>query len=148
MSAKSPASPPPSLNSMLPLFAISRCLELRRQAIQTIEDAFRLLSSRGRCRRCSRDSPSFVAILTAPCRISAPGMSSTENTSPPMAEQGIPANTQSPPDRNKKKRIRNWTADDRAAHRVFERSRREAFKERLTVSGTTCNKTGRDETSR
>ncbi|KAJ6443392.1 cAMP-dependent protein kinase regulatory subunit [Purpureocillium lavendulum] len=31
----------------------------------------------------------------------------------------------------KKKRIRNWTADDRAVHRVFERSRREAFKERL-----------------
>ncbi|KAF4124108.1 Helix-loop-helix DNA-binding domain [Geosmithia morbida] len=31
----------------------------------------------------------------------------------------------------KKKRIRNWTANDRAAHRAFERSRREAFKERL-----------------
>ncbi|KAL7920728.1 hypothetical protein ACQKWADRAFT_153649 [Trichoderma austrokoningii] len=60
-------------------------------------------------------------------------MSSTDNTSPPMAEQGTLANTQSPPDRNKKKRIRNWTADDRAAHRVFERSRREAFKERLTT---------------
>lgn len=28
--------------------------------------------------------------------------------------------------------MRNWTADDRAAHRVFERSRREAFKSRLT----------------
>lgn len=50
-----------------------------------------------------------------------------------MADQGLSANTQSPPDRNKKKRIRNWTADDRAAHRVFERSRREAFKERLTT---------------
>ncbi|EFY92439.1 hypothetical protein J3458_019647 [Metarhizium acridum] len=30
-----------------------------------------------------------------------------------------------------KKRVRNWTADDRAVHRVFERSRREAFKESL-----------------
>lgn len=35
--------------------------------------------------------------------------------------------------RNKKKRIRNWTEDDRAIHRIFERSRREAFKERLKV---------------
>ncbi|KAI0470716.1 hypothetical protein GGR56DRAFT_660216, partial [Xylariaceae sp. FL0804] len=34
--------------------------------------------------------------------------------------------------RVKKKRIRNFTADDRAAHRVFEKSRREAFKEALT----------------
>ncbi|KAL6859449.1 hypothetical protein J3F83DRAFT_327998 [Trichoderma novae-zelandiae] len=60
-------------------------------------------------------------------------MSSTENTSPPMAEQTNSTATPPSPDRNKKKRIRNWTADDRAAHRVFERSRREAFKERLTM---------------
>ncbi|RFU81093.1 transaldolase b [Trichoderma arundinaceum] len=60
-------------------------------------------------------------------------MSSTENTSPPIADQANLAAAQSSPDRNKKKRIRNWTADDRAAHRVFERSRREAFKERLTT---------------
>ncbi|OTA57772.1 hypothetical protein K449DRAFT_135046 [Hypoxylon sp. EC38] len=31
----------------------------------------------------------------------------------------------------KKKRIRNFTPDDRAAHRVFEKSRREAFREKL-----------------
>ncbi|PNP50569.1 hypothetical protein THARTR1_08785 [Trichoderma harzianum] len=61
-------------------------------------------------------------------------MSSTENTSPPMADQSNSMAVPSSPDRNKKKRIRNWTADDRAAHRVFERSRREAFKERLTAS--------------
>ncbi|KAK1710000.1 uncharacterized protein BDZ83DRAFT_561321, partial [Colletotrichum acutatum] len=30
-----------------------------------------------------------------------------------------------------KKRVRNFSADDRAAHRIFERGRREAFKERL-----------------
>ncbi|KAL7947094.1 hypothetical protein V8C42DRAFT_364302 [Trichoderma barbatum] len=60
-------------------------------------------------------------------------MSSTENTSPPMADQSNSTAAPSSPDRNKKKRIRNWTADDRAAHRVFERSRREAFKERLTT---------------
>ncbi|UKZ78816.1 hypothetical protein TrVFT333_006561 [Trichoderma virens FT-333] len=59
-------------------------------------------------------------------------MSSTENASPPMADQSNSTAAPSSPDRNKKKRIRNWTADDRAAHRVFERSRREAFKERLT----------------
>lgn len=35
--------------------------------------------------------------------------------------------------RSRKKRVRNWTADDRAAHRVFEKSRREAFRDRLTV---------------
>ncbi|KAL7935922.1 hypothetical protein V8C35DRAFT_278889 [Trichoderma chlorosporum] len=60
-------------------------------------------------------------------------MSSTDNTSPPMADQPNSTAAPSSPDRNKKKRIRNWTADDRAAHRVFERSRREAFKERLTT---------------
>lgn len=32
-----------------------------------------------------------------------------------------------------KKRVRNFTADDRAAHRIFEKGRREAFKERLIV---------------
>lgn len=35
--------------------------------------------------------------------------------------------------RPKRKRIRNWTAEDRAVHREFEKSRREAFSERLTV---------------
>lgn len=38
--------------------------------------------------------------------------------------------------RKRKKRVRNWTAEDRARHRVFERSRREAFNERLTVCTT------------
>ncbi|KAM5360709.1 hypothetical protein ACJZ2D_013587 [Fusarium nematophilum] len=33
----------------------------------------------------------------------------------------------------RKKRVRNFTADDRAAHRIFERGRREAFKERLNA---------------
>ncbi|KAF2465799.1 uncharacterized protein BDR25DRAFT_239013, partial [Lindgomyces ingoldianus] len=31
----------------------------------------------------------------------------------------------------KKKRVRVWTPEDRAAHRVFEKSRREAFNDRL-----------------
>ncbi|KAI0386776.1 hypothetical protein F5Y04DRAFT_71562 [Hypomontagnella monticulosa] len=31
----------------------------------------------------------------------------------------------------KRKRVRNFTPDDRAAHRVFEKSRREAFREKL-----------------
>ncbi|KAJ5195031.1 uncharacterized protein N7498_008469 [Penicillium cinerascens] len=35
------------------------------------------------------------------------------------------------PQKPKKKRIRNWTAEDRAVHREFEKSRREAFSERL-----------------
>ncbi|KAI1822159.1 hypothetical protein F4861DRAFT_413784 [Xylaria intraflava] len=34
--------------------------------------------------------------------------------------------------RIKKKRVRNFTENDRAAHRIFEKSRREAFKEALT----------------
>ncbi|KAI8950025.1 hypothetical protein F4801DRAFT_579802 [Xylaria longipes] len=41
---------------------------------------------------------------------------------------GATANTR----RVKKKRVRNFTEDDRAAHRIFEKSRREAFKEALT----------------
>jgi hypothetical protein len=36
----------------------------------------------------------------------------------------------------KKKRIRNWTAEDRALHREFEKSRREAFSESLVVGGS------------
>ena len=35
-----------------------------------------------------------------------------------------------------KKRVRNFTADDRAAHREFEKGRRKAFRERLTVRGS------------
>ncbi|EEY18870.1 predicted protein [Verticillium alfalfae VaMs.102] len=35
-----------------------------------------------------------------------------------------------------KKRVRNFTADDRATHRIFEKNRREAFKGRLTVGLT------------
>ncbi|KAJ5650299.1 uncharacterized protein N7484_004022 [Penicillium longicatenatum] len=38
---------------------------------------------------------------------------------------------QADPVRPKKKRIRNWTAEDRAIHREFEKSRREAFGVRL-----------------
>lgn len=52
-----------------------------------------------------------------------------------MADHANSAAAHSSPGRNKKKRIRHWTAEERAAHRVFERSRREAFKERLLVSG-------------
>lgn len=77
---------------------------------------------------------SFAPRSEASLAIFATDMSSTDNTSPPMADQANSTAAPSSPDRNKKKRIRNWTADDRAAHRVFERSRREAFKERLTVS--------------
>ena len=68
-------------------------------------------------------------------------MSSPDSITPPNAREfessvtgdqhhGYPANSS----HGRKKRVRNWTADDRAAHRVFERSRREAFKGRLTVS--------------
>ncbi|CAL5873299.1 uncharacterized protein PFLUO_LOCUS7570 [Penicillium psychrofluorescens] len=35
------------------------------------------------------------------------------------------------PSKAKKKRVRNWTAEDRAVHWEFEKSRREAFSERL-----------------
>lgn len=34
---------------------------------------------------------------------------------------------------SRRKRVRHFTSDDRAAHRVFERSRREAFREQLIV---------------
>lgn len=44
-----------------------------------------------------------------------------------------PETAQTGTQRPKKKRTRNWTAEDRAVHRVFEKSRREAFSERLTV---------------
>ncbi|UNI15661.1 hypothetical protein JDV02_002172 [Purpureocillium takamizusanense] len=49
----------------------------------------------------------------------------------PSAKSTVAAAEAGGSNSKKKKRIRNWTADDRAVHRVFERSRREAFKERL-----------------
>ena len=42
--------------------------------------------------------------------------------------------TQGTQEQRKKKRVRTWTAHDRAAHRVFEKSRREAFNNELIVS--------------
>jgi hypothetical protein len=36
-----------------------------------------------------------------------------------------------------KKRVRVWTEDDRAKHRVFEKGRREAFSDSLLVRGRT-----------
>ncbi|TEA20584.1 hypothetical protein C8034_v008563 [Colletotrichum sidae] len=50
-------------------------------------------------------------------------------------------NSTAPPEANpvkklNKKRVRNFTADDRAAHRIFEKGRREAFKERLIELAT------------
>lgn len=49
-------------------------------------------------------------------------------------EVGVGVGTSTHGRRIKKKRVRNFTEDDRAAHRIFEKSRREAFKEALTVS--------------
>lgn len=46
-----------------------------------------------------------------------------------------PTSTSEGPSKAKKKRVRNWTAEHRAVHREFEKSRREAFSERLLVSG-------------
>ncbi|KAH8171230.1 hypothetical protein LIA77_07997 [Sarocladium implicatum] len=66
-------------------------------------------------------------------------MSSQDSISPPATRQNEAHATAEHPDHSgsapqgRKKRVRNWTADDRAAHRVFERSRREAFKGRLTT---------------
>lgn len=44
-----------------------------------------------------------------------------------------PTHSQSNGIKKTKRRIRNWTAEDRAAHRVFEKSRREAFNGRILV---------------
>jgi hypothetical protein len=49
-----------------------------------------------------------------------------------LATHGSPENVSNP--RKRKKRVRTWTASDRARHRVFEKGRREAFNERLMVS--------------
>jgi len=38
-----------------------------------------------------------------------------------------------------RKRIRIWTPDDRAAHRVFEKGRREAFNDNVIVSCLSIN---------
>lgn len=35
--------------------------------------------------------------------------------------------------RKRKNRVRNWTAEDRTRHQIFERERREAFNDRLRV---------------
>ncbi|KAI0474360.1 hypothetical protein F4859DRAFT_88360 [Xylaria cf. heliscus] len=49
-----------------------------------------------------------------------------------LARNPIGVGTTTNTRRVKKKRVRNFTEDDRAAHRIFEKSRREAFKEALT----------------
>jgi hypothetical protein len=49
-----------------------------------------------------------------------------------MAPHGSPEDVSNA--RKRKKRVRTWTASDRARHRVFEKGRREAFNERLMVS--------------
>lgn len=56
------------------------------------------------------------------------------NPDVPVAHDPSPA-VNSGPQKAKKKRVRNWTAEDRAVHREFEKSRREAFSERLMVGG-------------
>ncbi|KXH60806.1 hypothetical protein CSAL01_06947 [Colletotrichum salicis] len=57
-------------------------------------------------------------------------------TTPDSVSQGptatAPLSEYVPGKKSTKKRVRNFSADDRAAHRIFERGRREAFKERLT----------------
>ncbi|KAK7746754.1 hypothetical protein SLS53_001942 [Cytospora paraplurivora] len=51
------------------------------------------------------------------------------STSPAAAEEGRESRATSQPQR--KKRVRHFTEDDRAAHRAFEKERREAFRDRL-----------------
>ncbi|KAK1641493.1 hypothetical protein BDP81DRAFT_446375 [Colletotrichum phormii] len=57
-------------------------------------------------------------------------------TTPDSVSQGPTATAPLPEDvpgkKSTKKRVRNFSADDRAAHRIFERGRRSAFKERFT----------------
>ncbi|KAI1745210.1 hypothetical protein F4680DRAFT_178623 [Xylaria scruposa] len=59
--------------------------------------------------------------------------SSGHDDDPPerLAQNPIGVGTTANTRRVKKKRVRNFTDDDRAAHRIFEKSRREAFKEAL-----------------
>lgn len=42
------------------------------------------------------------------------------------------------PEGRQKKRVRIWTAEDRAKHRVLERERREAFSDNLLASQMCC----------
>ncbi|KAJ5098125.1 hypothetical protein N7532_005126 [Penicillium argentinense] len=80
--------------------------------------------------RISPTSPDLAIHLTpGECHARAnmePNAASDQYNSPMMAP------SPSGPQRTKKKRVRNWTAEDRAVHREFEKSRREAFAERLT----------------
>ncbi|TRX97078.1 hypothetical protein FHL15_001872 [Xylaria flabelliformis] len=64
-----------------------------------------------------------------------PMSSSGHDDDPPerLAQNPIGVGTTANTRRVKKKRVRNFTDDDRAAHRIFEKSRREAFKEALIV---------------
>lgn len=57
------------------------------------------------------------------------------STSPAAAEEGRESRATSQPQR--KKRVRHFTEDDRAAHRAFEKERREAFRDRLLVRPAT-----------
>lgn len=53
--------------------------------------------------------------------------------SPPSEVSPVNYNGRRGSQGNHKKRVRVWTEDDRAKHRVFEKSRREAFSDSLLV---------------
>ncbi|KAJ5257047.1 hypothetical protein N7478_013151 [Penicillium angulare] len=55
--------------------------------------------------------------------------------------ENLPSMTEEESERPKKKRVRHWTEEDRASHREFEKSRREAFSERLMVGDRPPTKT-------
>ncbi|KAF7560693.1 hypothetical protein G7046_g3458 [Stylonectria norvegica] len=67
--------------------------------------------------------------MTSPGDSSSPARGTSLNGPPGENASGQSVNQR---DRNGRKRVRHFTADERAAHRVFERSRREAFKDRLS----------------
>lgn len=73
----------------------------------------------------------------------AEGVASDELDIDQYLEDGDAVENESGQQRKRKKRVRNWTAEDRARHRIFERSRREAFNERLNVRNSLHDDAGK-----
>jgi hypothetical protein len=88
-----------------------------------------LCSELGRPHLCLSSVPFTTSFSKTPSLFRLRAM----DTSPDLSTS--PANnleTEEPAQR-RKKRVRNWTAEDRAKHRIFEKERREAFNARLNV---------------
>jgi hypothetical protein len=86
----------------------------------------------------SSKAPSLFHCMPAPCaRGQTPTLHPHTMDSPPSEVSPDNGSSGGRSQGHHKKRVRVWTEDDRAKHRVFEKGRREAFSDSLLVKNGT-----------